>query len=102
MPTEAEAIEIASYFQQSTVLPNIIGAIDGTRIPIKPPRQGHRDFINRKGWASVILRGVVDAKYRFMDICVKNPGATHDASVLTGSDLFRNVHTTMPKVPKHE
>nr|CAI5852533.1 unnamed protein product [Callosobruchus analis] len=97
MPTEAEAIEVASYFQQTTVLPNIIGAIDGTHIPIKPPRQGHRDFINRKGWASVILQGVVDAKYRFMDICVKNPGATHDASVLTGSDLFRNVHTTMPK-----
>nr|CAI5869544.1 unnamed protein product [Callosobruchus analis] len=32
-----------------------------------------------------------------MDICVKNPGATHDASVLTGSRLYRNVHTTMPK-----
>nr|CAI5852577.1 unnamed protein product [Callosobruchus analis] len=98
IPIEAEAVEIASYFQQTTFLPNIIGAIDGNHIPIMPPRQGHRGFINCKGWASIVLQGVVDAKYGFMDICVKNPGATHDASVLTGSDLYRNVHTTMPKL----
>nr|CAI5868545.1 unnamed protein product [Callosobruchus analis] len=67
------AIEIASYVQQTTILPIISGAIDGTHIPIKPPRQGQRDFINRKEWALVILQAVVDAKYRFKDICVKNP-----------------------------
>nr|CAI5869545.1 unnamed protein product [Callosobruchus analis] len=48
MPKEAEAIEIASYFQQTTVLNNTIGAIGGTHIPTKPSRQGHGDFINRK------------------------------------------------------
>ncbi|XP_030754128.1 protein ANTAGONIST OF LIKE HETEROCHROMATIN PROTEIN 1-like isoform X2 [Sitophilus oryzae] len=85
IPSEAEAIEIASYFERSTHLPNIIGAIDETHIPVRPPTEGHRDFINRKGWASIILQGVVDSKYRFWNICIKNPGSTHDASVLAGS-----------------
>lgn len=98
MPSETEANETASLFVHSTHLPNIIGAIDGTHIPIKPPHEGHRDFINRKGWASIILQGVVDAKYQFIDICVKNPGATHDASVLAGSDLYKNIHNIIPKV----
>lgn len=98
MPLEAETIEIASFFEVSTHLPNIVGAIDGTHIPIKPPEDGHRDFINRKGWPSIILQGVVDSKYKFIDICVKNPGSAHDASVLAGSNLYQNINNLMPQV----
>nr|CAI5835660.1 unnamed protein product [Callosobruchus analis] len=45
-------------------LPNFIGAIDGTHIPILPPKDGCRDFINRKGWPSYNVLAVVDNSYR--------------------------------------
>lgn len=98
MPSELEAIENASAFEMSSHIPNILGAIDGSHIPILPPSEGYRDYINRKGWASLVLQGVVDHKYRFMDISIKNPGATHDAAVLITSNFYNYVDKILPKV----
>lgn len=67
-PNETEAITISSHFEQRSKIPNIIGFIDGTHIPILPPSKGYRDFVNRKGWPSLILQAVVDAEYKFIDI----------------------------------
>jgi hypothetical protein len=39
---------------------NVIGAVDGTHIPILAPTTGYSDFINRKGWTSFNVLAVVD------------------------------------------
>jgi len=31
----------------------VIGAVDGTHIPVFPPKENRDAFINRKGWASL-------------------------------------------------
>lgn len=31
----------------------VIGALDGTHIPVSPPKENRDAFINRKGWASI-------------------------------------------------
>lgn len=98
MPNDAKAIEIASYFREISNLHNVLGSVDGTHIPILPPSTGYRDFINRKGWASIVLQAVVDHKYQFTDICFKNPGSTHDAAVLASSRLYQNIEDILPKV----
>ena len=56
------------------------GAIDGCHIPIKAPENSYGDYLNRKGWYSLILQGVCDYKYVFTDINIWWPGRVHDAN----------------------
>lgn len=60
MPDEDEAKVIAKKFEEKCFIPQIIGSIDGTHIEIVPPKEGYRDFINRKGWPSYNMLPVVD------------------------------------------
>ncbi|XP_063062128.1 uncharacterized protein LOC134454980 isoform X2 [Engraulis encrasicolus] len=69
-----------------------MGLIDGTHIPILPPSDGYRDFVNRKGWPSYVLQAVVDDRCRFWSISCKMPGSAHDSNVLSQSDLFKRMH----------
>jgi hypothetical protein len=70
MPTQEECHQISQAFEHVSNLPMVIGCIDGTHIPIKPPKAGYRDFVNRKGWSSYNVQDVVDDKYRL--VCVMN------------------------------
>ena len=70
-------------------VPQCVGAIDGCHIPIAAPVNNHRDYYNHKGWYSMILQGVVDANYRFLDVCVGWPGSLNDARVFAHSNLYK-------------
>lgn len=71
-------------------VPNCIGCIDGCHIPIKGPRFKREDYINRKGYASIILQAVCDSEYLFTDIHIGWPGSVHDARVLRNSPLYED------------
>lgn len=58
-----KANAIAHRFEMEHHIPQIIGGVDGTHIPIVPPKDGYRDFVNRKGWPSYVLQAVVDDQY---------------------------------------
>lgn len=60
MPSEDEAKFIALQFKKKSFIPQLIGSIDGTHIPITAPRDGFRDFVNRKGWTSYNVMAIVD------------------------------------------
>ena len=60
IPNELEASEIARRFETAHGVPQIMGIIDGSHIPVLPPTDGYKDFVNRKGWASYVLQAVVD------------------------------------------
>jgi len=60
MPNEQEAKEIARQFEAQYKIPQVLGAIDGSHIPILPPAVGRTDFKNRKMWCSWVLQAVVD------------------------------------------
>jgi len=98
MPSVAEAIALAESVEKVTGMVQIFGAIDGTHIPILPPTNGYRDFVNRKGWPSVVMQGIVDCNYLFRDITVKHPGSVHDATVLKDSNIFKQ---SKDKLPSH-
>jgi len=73
-------------------VPQCIGAIDGSHVPVSPPALCHTDYYNRKGWYSALIRAVVDYKYCFLDIYTGWPGFVHDALVLAHSTFYRKAN----------
>ena len=88
-PTGSELNDIINGFKEKCGFPNCCGAIDGCHIPVAAPVEFHSDYYNRKGWFSVILQGVADHKYRFIDIYTGWPGSVHDARVFANSPIYK-------------
>jgi hypothetical protein len=86
--TESEINSISNGFKKFGRIPNVIGAIDGSHIPIRSPHLFPVDYFNRKGFYSIVLQAVVDHKKKFLDICVGWPGSTHDSRILINSNLY--------------
>jgi hypothetical protein len=100
MPDAIECENISYHFERKSHIPQLIGAIDGTHIPILPPSEGYRDFVNRKGWPLIILQAVVDHTYRFRNINYQSPGSCHDASVFSRSQIYRDSNRLIPNKTK--
>ncbi|KAG6940531.1 hypothetical protein G0U57_015934, partial [Chelydra serpentina] len=81
--------------------PNCGGAIDGTHIPILGPGHQGSQYINRKGYFSMVLQALVDHKGRFTNINVGWPGKVHDARVFRNSGLFRRLQEDI-YFPEHK
>ncbi|CAM5092769.1 unnamed protein product [Natator depressus] len=65
--------------------PNCGGGIDGTHIPILAPDHLANQYVNHKGYFSMVLQALVDHKGRFTDINVGWPGKVHDARIFRNS-----------------
>ena len=68
--------------------PQVVGAIDGCHVAILAPNENPEDYVNRKGFYSIILQGLVDSKYLFRDVYVGWPGKVHDSRVFKNSPLY--------------
>ncbi|XP_065423512.1 uncharacterized protein LOC135975653 isoform X1 [Chrysemys picta bellii] len=71
--------------------PNCGGAIDGTHIPILAPEHQATEYINRKGYFSMVLQALVDHKGRFTNINMGWAGRVHDARVFRNTTLFKGL-----------
>ncbi|KNZ61108.1 hypothetical protein VP01_1450g5 [Puccinia sorghi] len=70
--------EIMASFERCQGIPWVVGAIDGTHIPIvMPPNNNWKSYINRKSWPSIVLHG-------------GGAGSMHDGHVLWRSLLGQN------------
>lgn len=78
---EADMQAIIDGFENKTGFPMCGGALDSTHIPIIAPSAYHTDYHNHKGWYSVLIQGLVDCNYKFLDFDVGWPGKCHDAFV---------------------
>ena len=63
------------------------GAIDGTHIAIIAPKEDHTDYVNRKGYHSVVMQALVDCNYLFRDV-IGWPGSVHNARILSNSTIY--------------
>ncbi|KAM3876298.1 uncharacterized protein ACN63O_024338 [Diretmus argenteus] len=88
-PNHCEKRVSAAAFARVCGINGIIGAIDGCHIKIQRPIIRGADYLNRKGFYSVLLQGIVDEKGRFQDIFVGPPGKVHDARMLRSSNFYR-------------
>lgn len=90
-PTGDKLTAVVDAFKSKWGVPQCVGSIDGCHIPISSPAMNRTDYYNRKGWYSMILQGVVDDSYRFIDINVGWPGSVHDARVFAQSSIFKKI-----------
>ncbi|CAM4660391.1 unnamed protein product [Lepidochelys olivacea] len=71
--------------------PNCGGAVDGTHIPILAPEHEAGEYINHKGYFSIVVKALVDHKGRFTNINVGWPGKVHDTRIFRNSGLFQKL-----------
>ncbi|XP_043194465.1 putative nuclease HARBI1 [Amphibalanus amphitrite] len=87
--TAAGAIDCAGGIE-------IVGAIDGSHIPISQPVEDQEVYVNRKGFHSLVLQAVCQADTRFIDVLTGYPGSVHDARVFRNSPLCQALPRLCP------
>ena len=88
-PNQQEKAKIAANFLRVSGVRNVIGAIDGCHIRILRPKRHGEDYMNRKGYYSILLQGVCDDQGKFTSVFVGPPGKVHDSRVLRHSEIYR-------------
>ena len=79
--TDAEIRNVKETFFQVAGFPNVLGALDGTLVPIKGPSIDEHLYICRKGYHALNIQGISDADYKFINTVAKWPGSSHDALI---------------------
>ncbi|XP_073420788.1 uncharacterized protein [Dendrobates tinctorius] len=84
--------QIASDFEELWQFLNYCGALDGKHVRITQPPNSGSYFYNYKGYFSIILMALVNAKYEFIYVDVGMNGRVSDGGVLEhthfGESLF--------------
>lgn len=94
-PSHEHAQAIREGFERVTGIPDIVGAIYTTHMPIIAPKVNVTTYFNRrhtersqKTSYSLTLQGVVEAHGLFTDVCIGWPGSFTDEHVLEKSALY--------------
>lgn len=66
--TEAETRQAMQEFLNISRFPQVVGALDGSHIPIKAPKDDPNEYVNRKSFHSIVLQGVADANGKFLHV----------------------------------
>ncbi|XP_041974078.1 putative nuclease HARBI1 [Aricia agestis] len=79
---------IMDQFRGIANFPGVIGALDCTHIKLrKIPGDQAQYYINRKGFYSLNVQAVCDAKLRLMNVVARWRGSTHDSRIFSESHL---------------
>ena len=90
---------IAADSEELWQFPHSIGAIDGKHIQIEKPAKTGTLFYNYKGFTSIVLLAVCDARYNFTVADVGQYGSSNDAGVLAHSEIYHAFENNIINVP---
>ncbi len=89
IPNENRLRVLANEFEKLHNIPYIIGAIDGSHIPVLAPVIGGEDYYCRKSFHSALLQGIVDTNCIFWDYEFGWAGSLHDWTVFQQTKVGR-------------
>ncbi|CAG4975132.1 unnamed protein product [Colias eurytheme] len=88
MPTHEEFPVVANEFFAIAGFPRVVGAVDCTHIKINSPGGAQSEiYRNRKGYFSLNVQMVCDARLRIRNIIARWPGSVHDSTIFNDSPL---------------
>ena len=91
--TVAETKRCIATFTDKSQLPNIVGAIDDTRIKIIWPRDSAVDYFSRNQEDDFIIQAVADGKGLFLDFAAGYPGSLHDRGYIETAPFIKEQAT---------
>ena len=100
-PTNDELIKDEKEFRKFSNFPGVVGAIDGSHIPIKAPAANQMDYLNRAYKHTVNLLAVCNSNMQFTFINAGYTGSAHDNRVLITSGFNEYLETHMPQGDYH-
>ena len=104
--TEDEFREAMITMEEHWQFPCAFGAIDGCHIPLKCPpggQQSQKEHHNFKGFYSIVLMAIVNAKYEFTWASCGYPGNNHDfSSIFQATNIYARINngTILPHIAK--
>ena len=78
--------QVAPEYSSRWNFHHTLGAIDGKHVAIRCPKNGGSLYYNYKGFHSVILLALVDAKHKFLWVDVGTNGSSSDAQIFNDCD----------------
>lgn len=84
---------IKQKYSEIAGLDSVVGAVDGTHVPIIAPKDNEPSYVNRKLIHSINCQVVADPSYRILDIVAKWPGSTHDSYIWKDSSIRRRLNS---------
>ena len=90
---------ISKEFENLWNFPHCIRAIDGKHVAIECLKLSGTQYFNCKGFFSVVLLAICDAKYCFTYVDFGQYGSTNDSSVLRSSGLYKAFEVNKFNVP---
>jgi hypothetical protein len=94
--------KISNEFYQEWNFPHFLGALDGKHIMIECPARGGSDLFNYKGFHSIVLLTLCDAKYCFTMVDIGSFGKDNDANIYNHSVIGKGFATGTFNIPEAE
>nr|AAI24960.1 LOC100158389 protein [Xenopus laevis] len=99
--TEAEWKATARHFEEFWNFPNCGGAIVGKHVRIKPPSRSGSYFTNYKGYNSIVLLAIVNAKYEFLMVDVGKNGRVSSVESMEQTYFYQRLQNHQLQLPSN-
>lgn len=92
----------AKQFNDYWNFPNCGGAIDGKHVRITPPAKSGSFYFNYKGYFSIVLMAIVNAKYEFIFVDIGKNGRNSDGGIIEKTEFYHRLKNGLLNLPPKE